>query len=112
MSFLQFPPLPLLLVLILIGISITLVFVKFNDKFNYETGFWVLTHFQLWFFIGLFHPHNYIFFVIANTIWEIFEEILSIQNKWYLEKEKKIYDVVFGFVGYYLGSKIAVSCST
>lgn len=73
-------------------------------------SFWISTHFVLWLFIGILAPHNYALFSTLNIAWELFEFLYSYRNKWFAEPTKKMYDVVFGLLGYILGSVISKHC--
>jgi VanZ family protein len=77
------------------------------NKINIST-FWVITHFILYFILGLICPNRWIFIIITIIIWEVYELIKSIKNNWYNEKVKKIFDVIADISGYYLGMYVLI----
>ena len=104
----RLPPLPVFFVLLVIVLAfLSGTKVGFQPPKGFETPFWVFTHFLLYFFIGIVHPDNYLFFTVANVLWEGLEYVWSFDNDWYTERNKKILDVVFGLLGYVLGSRLS-----
>tara|TARA_B100001094_G_C17837671_1_gene626338 strand:- start:9 stop:296 length:288 start_codon:yes stop_codon:yes gene_type:complete len=83
-----------------------------------------ITHFSIYFVIGLFMKNQYIFILFVGIMWEIFEyniiqnemiynlldKYWIIPKKYWEEKNKynRYFDILFNILGYMIGNKIKI----
>ena len=89
---------------------LTCIFTEKCDNKYTSNIFWTSTHLIFYFIIGLLIPNKWPFIIMTIIIWEILELILSIKMPWYYESYyKKIYDILAGILGYYLGTLLILN---
>mgnify|MGYP001236646684 FL=1 len=80
-----------------------------------------LSHFLIYFILGIFIKNNYKLVILLSILWEITEYIITNndytkelllkywpipQRLWDEQKYNRIYDLIFNMMGYYIGNKI------
>ena len=93
-----------------------------NQKGTVTLDLMSISHFLLWFIIGLLFPNHYVLALILGIIWELLEVIFVEQKHiynflkkywllperyWNEKKTNKGMDLILNMSGYFVGSSIA-----